>query len=107
MPFYFFRTIPSGGSQLKDASHNDWFTVDMPTSVIANTFSSNLQIAGKPTFNPLTLSFAPNATLENALLGDLIAGTTIKGIEIAGYTSSGTTGKLVDDYLYTGVQVTR
>src|SRR5258708_3690416 len=106
MTIYYIGIIASEGSQLADASHNDWFTVDLPTSGIANTFSSNLQIAGKPTFSPLTLSFAPNATLENTLLGDLVAGTTITGIEIAGYTSSGNTGKLVDDYLYTGVQVT-
>jgi hypothetical protein len=101
---YYVRIITSDGSPLQDASGNNWFTVDLPTSGITNTFSSDLQSAGKPTLDTLALGFAPNATLEEALLGDLIAGTTIKGIEIAGYTSS--IGKFVDDYLYTGVKLT-
>ena len=57
--------------------------------------------AGKVTFDPLTLSFAPGTT-EPTLFKDEAAGVPFKQVEIASYTQgTGTTpGTLVDDYLF-------
>jgi hypothetical protein len=105
---YYVQFIGANGQQLRDANGHNWFTVDLPVSDIAKTltFVGNGFVGSAPAFSALEFNFGTGAALQPKLLGDLLTGTQIKDVEIAGYSSSSSTGTLVDDYFYTGVNVT-
>jgi hypothetical protein len=97
------------GGQVAIANNVNWFQVALPPSEISDPVSivgSGVPILGPAQFGPLSFTFDAGSQLNNTLLGLLVSGTPITELEVQAYSVAGTTATPLDDYIYTGVQVT-